>query len=582
MDAVNLNDDRSEAGKVAGSTPDAVHETVAHVAEAFWQHQAEWQPELHAQLGLQVEHLPATTYEQAASQASIARELVDRLPDAESEDLGGDDADTVGFLRFFADAYAGDSEHFWLRPAGTPYQTQFTFGSSKIIFAQQTFGEPGDVDRYLGLAADFGTRVNALGDNLREQLRRGIAIPRPALRSAIEAISGMRATMGGFLAVDDARTARLDSRARMALQERTGALVDERIVPAIDEILALLESPDYVEVAGEGLGMSRQPGGEEAYRYFVRRDTSMDTTPEALHRLGLEQCEELSDRMREVRSALGYDTSEADFRNVLRERASLYARTPQEVEDRYLGYVARIEPVIDDYFGVLPEAPYGVARLDEQLEAGMTFGYYQPPAPAEPIGRYHYNGSNLSERSLLTAAALIYHELLPGHHFHIARQLESSHLPPIRRYGAGMCGAYAEGWAEYASGLGWEMGLYDDPWDAYGRLAHERFTAARLVVDTALNLGWWTHDQAMTYMRANMTESETQLRSEVVRYSTDLPAQALGYRAGFLGISGMRAEAERRAGERFDIRRFHEAALGGGGLPLTVLGRRVSRETAGH
>lgn len=563
------------------SKPGSAQEAVAHAADAFWLRQAQWQPELHAQTGLPVEHLPAGSYDEAASQASIGREIVEGLPDPESDELDGGDADTIGFLRFFADVYAGEAEHFWLRPAATPYQNQFSLVSyASTILAQHPFGAPTDVERYLGLAADFGTRVDVLGHNLRGQQDRGIHIPAPALSGAIGSIRGLRDSVAGFLAVDDSRLAELDSHARMALRRRTEAIVDNDVMPAIDRILGILDSSDYVSAATDEIGLSHQPGGEEAYRFFVRRDTSMDTTPEALHRLGLDQCEELSERMREIRSSLGYDTSEAEFRQVLKKRTSLYARSAQEVEERYLGYISRIEPLIGDYFSVLPEAPYGVGRLDEQLEAGMTFGYYEPPNPATSIGRYRYNGSNLSERSLLTAAALIYHELLPGHHFHIARQFESRGLPKIRRYGAALCGAYAEGWAEYASGLGWEMGLYDDPWDAYGRLAHERFTAARLVVDTALNLGWWTQSQAMTYMRANMTESETQLKSELLRYSTDIPAQALGYRAGFLGISRMRAEAERRSRKQFDIPRFHEAILGGGGLPLTVLDSRVSRELA--
>ena len=186
-------------------------------------------------------------------------------------------------------------------------------------------------------------------------------------------------------------------------------------------------------------------------------------------------------------------------------------------------------------------APYDVVRLDPALEAGMTYGYYDTPTATQETGYYRWNGADLENKSLLTYAALIFHELAPGHHFHLARQAENTDLPALRR--EPMLGAFNEGWAEYASGLGWEMGLYDDLLDAYGRVTHERFTAQRLVVDTGLNLMGWSLEKAAAFMSANTTESDAQVASEVIRYSTDLPAQALGYRAGYLELMRLRERA---------------------------------------
>jgi uncharacterized protein (DUF885 family) len=194
----------------------------------------------------------------------------------------------------------------------------------------------------------------------------------------------------------------------------------------------------------------------------------------------------------------------------------------------------------------------------------MTYGYYQPPTVVDPVGRYMYNGSDLDKRSMLTAASLIFHELAPGHHFHLARQAENSELPDLRRESAELSG-FNEGWAEYAAGLGWELGLYEDPYDGYGRLVHERFTAQRLVVDTGLAALGWTLDQAREYMRANTTESDTQVATETLRYATDLPGQALAYRLGFLEFHALRERAGR------DLADFHEFILGNGALPFPVI-----------
>src|SRR5690606_13661759 len=115
-------------------------------------------------------------------------------------------------------------------------------------------------------------------------------------------------------------------------------------------------------------------------------------------------------------------------------------------------HIERLQPFVPQYFMTLPEAPYKVQRLDPALEAGMTYGYYDPPTDTRAEGVYFYNGSGLETRSQLNAAALIFHELVPGHHFHIARQFNNQTLHPFRRMGIGIS-AYNEGWAEYASEL---------------------------------------------------------------------------------------------------------------------------------
>jgi uncharacterized protein (DUF885 family) len=314
-----------------------------------------------------------------------------------------------------------------------------------------------------------------------------------------------------------------------------------------------------------------------AYRDFVWRETTLPADPDGLHRVGLEQCEILADRMREVRATLGFRGDEAEFHRRLEHEPRLYASSSNEVAQRLEAYVARIEPLLDAYFRDKPVTPYGVARLDATLEDALTFGYYEPATLAQPVGLYRFNGSNLNKRSLLTAAAVIYHELIPGHHFHVATAAESPTLPRLRREGFFIAAAFMEGWAEYAAGLGWEMGLYDDPWDAYGRLAQERLTATRLVVDTAVNLGRWDLPQARMFMRRNIVDTEPQIHTESLRYATDVPAQALAYRTGYLKFSELRAGAAAKLGARFDIRDFHQAALGAGTVPLDVLGSRVDR-----
>ena len=206
----------------------------------------------------------------------------------------------------------------------------------------------------------------------------------------------------------------------------------------------------------------------------------------------------------------------------------------------------------------------------------MSYGYYdRPTKPGDP-GTYRYNASDLASRSQLQVAALIYHEGLPGHHLHIARQMELDHLPALRRNALDIS-VYNEGWAEYASGLAETMGLYDDPYDLYGRLVHERFVSQRLVTDTGLNALGWSLDQARAFMREHTLEGEAQIHSETLRYAADMPAQALAYRLGYLWFSALRDDTTARLGGRFDIRRFHGAVLDEGALPIGLLREHVAR-----
>ncbi|MFO0452845.1 MAG: DUF885 domain-containing protein, partial [Pseudomonadota bacterium] len=222
---------------------------------------------------------------------------------------------------------------------------------------------------------------------------------------------------------------------------------------------------------------------------------------------------------------------------------------------------------------------HGVRRLDPAAEGSMTFGYYQAPTRAEPTGEYRFNGSRLEERSLMFAAPIIYHELVPGHHFQVALQIENERIPPFRRAFGMFFGfnAYTEGWAEYAAELAGEMGLYDDPYDRLGRLMLDAFLSVRLVVDPGMNYFGWSLEQARQYMRDNTFQSETEIRSETLRYSTAIPGQALGYKIGHRVLDELRTAVRTRHGEAFDIRAFHDAVLDGGAMPMTVLQEHVSR-----
>src|SRR5262249_21313618 len=131
--------------------------------------------------------------------------------------------------------------------------------------------------------------------------------------------------------------------------------------------------------------------------------------------------------------------------------------------------------------------------------------------------------------------------------------------------------AFNEGWAEYTATLAGEIGMYADPHDQYGRLLMDAFLTSRLVVDTGMNALGWSLTDARQYMREHTLLSEAEVCSETLRYSTDIPAQSLAYKIGEIKLHELRARARSSLGPGFDIRDFHDAVLGSGGMPLEVL-----------
>ena len=184
----------------------------------------------------------------------------------------------------------------------------------------------------------------------------------------------------------------------------------------------------------------------------------------------------------------------------------------------------------------------------------------------------------LEEKSQAWAGALIYHELIPGHHFQFSKVKENKNLTGFR--GKVMFTSYAEGWAEYAATLAGEMGMYEEPMDEYGRCISDSFLTSRLVVDTGMNAFGWSLQEARDYMTENTFFSEFEINSETLRYSSDIPGQALGYKLGDTKILDLRQKAMDALGNKFNLKDFHDVVLDVGSIPLTALEYHVDRYIA--
>jgi uncharacterized protein (DUF885 family) len=320
--------------------------------------------------------------------------------------------------------------------------------------------------------------------------------------------------------------------------------------------------------------VSAVPRGAELYGHFVKFYTSLDTDPERVHQLGLAEVERIQNEMLAVKQQAGFSGSLPEFRKFLQTDAQFYLG---DAED-YLQYVARITKEADrrmpEFFAVLPRNSYGILPVPEQIAPKATTAYYQPgAADGSRAGVYFVNTYELASRPLYELPALTLHEGVPGHHHQISLQQELLDLPDFRRLY--YFHAFGEGWGLYTEKLGVEMGMYQTPYENFGRLIYEMWRACRLVVDTGMHSQGWTRQQAIDYLMEFTGLTLQNVTAEVDRYIT-YPGQALAYKHGELKILELRQRAEQALGENFDLRQFHSALLGNGSLPLSILDEVMS------
>jgi uncharacterized protein (DUF885 family) len=550
----------------------AMAERVRAAADALWQIKLE-HPYLRLANGLPVDSLPAGSQEEARHDASRATQLLDSLNGIDATLLSETDRLTCEFLRHDL-VQRCDAELDWLHgSAVAPFSSLHFSYYAQHLLGHLTIDSAAALERAVCLWTDLAAALRGVAERLAVQRARGWHLAQPAIAPTLEHWKRLRAAL---LATLEASLSRGSAPWLVRWHAHAAELRSGHLEPSFDAVITALADPQAVAAAPAEVGLVHQPGGADEYLRCIAMHLTLAQDPQRIHATGLEEVQRLSERMREVRSRLGFNGSEAESHARLRSDPRVIARSAAEVAERYLRCVGRITPLLPGWFERLPRSPFAVERLAPEQEAGMSYGYYDRPRAAGERGIYRYNAGDLANRLQLQVAALIYHEGLPGHHLHIAGQIEADHLPQLRR-NALEISIYNEGWAEYASGLAESMGLYDDAYDLYGRLVHERFTAQRLVVDSGLNALGWSLERARAFMREHTLEGEAQIASETLRYATDMPAQALAYRLGYLWFTQLRDDTAARLGARFDVRAFHAALLDEGALPVDVLRAHVAR-----
>lgn len=343
------------------------------------------------------------------------------------------------------------------------------------------------------------------------------------------------------------------------------------IKPAYKNLITYLKSLEMR--ANDEDGAWKFPEGKAFYNNALARTTTTDLTAEQIHKTGLSEVARIHNEMREIKEKVGFKGDLKAFMQFMKTDKQFYKPNTKEGKQEYLDEaVALIDNMklrLDELFIVKPKADLKVKAVEAFREKAAGKAFYQQPAPdGSRPGVYYANLYDMEAMPTYQMEALAYHEGVPGHHMQIAIAQELEGVPKFRKFGGYT--AYIEGWGLYSELVPKEMGLYEDPYSDFGRLAMELWRACRLVVDTGIHAMKWTRQEGIDYY-VNNTPNATSDGVKMVERHVVMPSQATAYKIGMLKILELRKAAKDKLGDKFDIREFHDVVLKNGPLPLNVL-----------
>ena len=443
-----------------------------------------------------------------------------------------------------------------------------------LILVSQPFRNAKDYQDYIARLRAFPRQVDDLIANLRDGMKTGMVSPRAIVEKVVPQIR-QHVTNDATRSVFNEPIGRIEVVApsdRDAISSGIVKAIEFNVMPAYQKLLDFVEK-EYLPKARETVGIGSVPGGQEIYERLATLNATVEVKPDDVHQQGLAEVERIRGEMAKIKDEVAFEGSLDDFLEEMRSDRKFRFSSREELIGAAQAHLMRAKSQLPKLFGRLPKADCVMKEIEPFRAAASPVAYYNPPPEDGSRPAYYYiNTYKPEERLKFTLEALSYHEAVPGHHLQGALDQENTSLPKFRRYGSYT--AYVEGWALYTEKLGYEIDGYKGPYNRFGQLTFEMWRACRLVVDTGMHAKGWTRERAVEFMAKNTSLARVDIENEVDRYIS-WPGQALGYKIGELRILGLRAEAEKTLGAKFDIKAFHDALLSGGAMPIDALEGRM-------
>ncbi len=464
------------------------------------------------------------------------------------------------------------------------YPVNQMYGTHSMIPAflinQHQIADLSDAKAYISRLNGVPTVFEQLEKDLETRAVKGIIAPKFVFPHVID--SSKNILKGAPFTTGEDSTLLADFKRKVAKLEIAQAEKDALITDATNALKTAV-GPAYESLISYLIGLESRadnrdgawkfPQGEAYYNNALARTTTTDLTAKEIHAIGLAEVARIHDEMREIKDKVGFKGDLKAFMEFMKTDKQFYLPNTEEGKAKYLAdataMIDNMKSRLDELFIVKPKADMIVKRVEAFREKAAGKAFYQQPAPdGSRPGIYYANLYDMEAMPTYQMEALAYHEGIPGHHMQIAIAQELEGVSKFRKFGGYT--AYVEGWGLYSEMVPKEMGLYEDPYSDFGRLAMELWRACRLVVDTGIHAMKWTRQQGIDYY-VNNTPNATSDGVKMVERHIVMPSQATAYKIGMIKIVELRESAKKQLGEKFDIREFHDVVLKSGPVPLNTL-----------
>lgn len=513
------------------------------------------------------DRLPKVDAATQAERVRYWREVLKDLKAIPVAELSAEDQVNYAIYRAQVEALEASAS---FRDYEKPFNSDSSFWAEVTGAAQRPLRNLGEYRGYLRLLADIPRYFGEQTVNMKAGLARGFSVPRVTLTgrdASIAAVADIaEPEKSPFYAPFLKMPAKFTESEQAELKAAAVKVIRESVRPAYADLLTFMRE-EYMKKARKELDAESYPDGKAYYQSKIREFTTLDLTPDAIHRIGLSEVAMIHDQMVETMKKTDFKGDFPAFLKFLRTDPQFYAKTKEELLMRAAWISKRVDGKLDLMFGHLPRSRFTIIPVPDDIAPFYTSGRGGP-------GVYLVNTYNLPARPLYNLPALTLHESTPGHAMQMSLAAEHKEQPEFRQ--RVYISAYGEGWALYTEKLGVPMGIYETPYEHFGMLTYQMWRAARLVVDTGIHSKGWTRDRALAFLRDNTALAEHEITTEIDRYIA-WPGQALSYYLGQMQIEKSRAEAEAALGPRFDLRAFHDTVLSLGSVTLPQLEARINR-----
>lgn len=440
----------------------------------------------------------------------------------------------------------------------------------------QPFNTVKNYENWLKRVKAFDMYADSAIEYFRKGMATGEVLPKTIVEKVIPECRGMEVsdpTKSLFYGPIEKFPADFSDSTKARLTAAYKAAIMNDLVPSYKKLGDFLQK-EYLPKARTTSGINALPDGEAMYAYDVKYWTTTDLTPDSIYNLGLQQVAMLKSEMEKVKDSVGFKGDLKSFFHYLRTDPKFTPfKTDSDVIHAYFALLGTVNPQMPKYFHHFPKTKFMIKETEKFRAASASAEYSPGTADGSRPGVFYVPIVDATKFNVTDGMnSTFLHEAIPGHHYQVSLQQENTLLPRFRRYS--WYGAYGEGWAHYAETLGYELGVYKDPYQHFGALNDQMLRAIRLVVDVGLHTGRMTREQAIQYMMDNQSTSEEDATSAIERYMV-YPGQALSYKVGSVTIKALREKYEQQLGNRFDIAAFHDEFLKDGCMPLSVLERKM-------